>query len=289
LEVETENGPVDLLAIGMASRSPRGFSLVGEPLPDLWDGFAAGELLLISEPYAYHQGLKAGDPLQLYSAGGPRKFRVGAVFRDFGSDRGLLVMAGDVFARYWQDPGISAIGLFLEPGTDLAQVRDRVRAALADLPQGARVRSNREIRAHSLEIFDRTFTVTRVLRLLAVLVAFVGIFSALMAMLLEQERERAILRASGVTRGQLLGLVGLQTGLMGLMAGLLALPLGLAMGRMLIQVINLRSFGWSLQPLMPPGVFADAVLLALAAALLAGLLPAWRSTRIQPASALREE
>jgi putative ABC transport system permease protein len=110
-----------------------------------------------------------------------------------------------------------------------------------------------------------------------------------MAMLLEQERERAILRASGVTRGQLLGLVGLQTGLMGLMAGLLALPLGLAMGRVLIQVINLRSFGWSLQPLTPPGVFADAVLLALAAALLAGLLPAWRSTRIQPASALREE
>ncbi len=289
LEVETERGPVALLAIGLASRSHRGFSLVGEPPPGLWDGFAAGELLLISEPYAYHQGLKVGDPLQLYSADGPRQFRVGAVFRDFGSDRGLLVMAGDVFARYWHDPGISAIGLFLEPGADLDQVQAGVRAALAGLPQGARVRSNREIRAHSLEIFDRTFTVTRVLRLLAVLVAFVGIFSALMAMLLEQGRERAILRATGVTRGQLLGLVSLQTGLMGLMAGLLALPLGLVMGRVLIQVINLRSFGWSLQPLTPPGVFADALLLALAAALLAGLLPAWRSMRIEPAAALREE
>ena len=60
-------------------------------------------------------------------------------------------------------------------------------------------------------------------------------------------------------------------------------------GQMLIEVISLRSFGWSLQPLTPPGVIADALLLALAAALLAGLLPAWRSMRIQPAAALHEE
>ena len=34
---------------------------------------------------------------------------------------------------------------------------------------------------------------------------------------------------------------------------------------------------------------SDTTAVALAAALLAGLLPAWRSTRIQPATALREE
>jgi putative ABC transport system permease protein len=76
---------------------------------------------------------------------------------------------------------------------------------------------------------------------------------------------------------------------MGLMAGLLALPLGLAMATMLIEVINLRSFGWTLDTVFPPGVGAEALTLALLAALLAGLYPARRIARSEPAAALREE
>ncbi len=88
-------------------------------------------------------------------------------------------------------------------------------AALGSLDQPLQVRSNREIRAQSLEIFDRTFAITRVLRLLAIGVAFVGVFSALMALQLERTREHAVLRATGVTPGQLSLLTLLQTGLMG--------------------------------------------------------------------------
>ena len=84
-------------------------------------------------------------------------------------------------------------------------------------------------------------------------------------------------------------LVGLQSGLMGLFAGLLALPLGWVMSHILIHVVNLRSFGWTMQTVLPPSVLAEAVTLALAAALLAGLYPAWRVGRILPALALREE
>ena len=76
---------------------------------------------------------------------------------------------------------------------------------------------------------------------------------------------------------------------MGLFAGLLSLPLGLLMSDVLIDVINKRSFGWSMQHFLPWSVFSDALMLAIVAALLAGIYPAWKSATISPARALREE
>ena len=69
------------------------------------------------------------------------------------------------------------------------------------------IRSNREIRDYSLVIFDRTFAITHVLRLLVVIVAFVGVFSALMAIQLDRQHEYAVLRALGFRRLQLVQLI----------------------------------------------------------------------------------
>ena len=70
-----------------------------------------------------------------------------------------------------------------------------------------------------MEVFDRTFTITIVLRILATSVAFVGVLSAFMILQLERAREVAVLRALGMTRGQVWGVVSTQTGLMGLITG----------------------------------------------------------------------
>jgi putative ABC transport system permease protein len=80
-----------------------------------------------------------------------------------------------------------------------------------------------------------------------------------------------------------------QTGLMGLAAGLLATPLGLGLAVVLVYVINKRSFGWTLDLSLSPAVFVQAVLVALLAALLAGVYPAYAMSRTSPALALREE
>ncbi len=80
-----------------------------------------------------------------------------------------------------------------------------------------------------------------------------------------------------------------ETGLIGLLAGLLALPLGIAQALMLILVINRRSFGWSMGIQLDPSILFQALLLALTAAVLAGLYPAWRMAQTQPAQALRDE
>ena len=165
----------------------------------------------------------------------------------------------------------------------------RVRAATAQADQQLVVRSNRGLRDATLVVFDRTFAITAVLRLLALGVAFVGVLAALMALQLERSRELGVLRATGLTRGQLWGLVTAQSGLMGFAAGLLALPSGAVMAAVMVHVVNRRSFGWTLQMQLPAGMFVQAVAIAVVGAHLAGIYPAWRMARTEPALALREE
>jgi putative ABC transport system permease protein len=162
------------------------------------------------------------------------------------------------------------------------------------LPAGAAsgpliIRSNRALKRLSLEIFDRTFLITGVLRLLAGLVAAIGVLSALTALQLERAREIGVLRAIGLTPGQVWQLVTAQTGLMGLAAGLLALPVGLVLSAIMVYIINRRSFGWTIHLEVAPALLLEALLLAVGTALAAGLVPAWRLVRTSPALALREE
>ena len=109
------------------------------------------------------------------------------------------------------------------------------------------IRSNRALRANALAVFDRTFSIFVALQMLAAVVAFIGVLSALMSLQLERTREIGTLRSIGITRSQLSRLTLLETGLMGAIAGLIAMPTGLVLATILIYIINLRSFGWTLQ------------------------------------------
>ena len=192
------------------------------------------------------------------------------------------------FLRHYRDPGRSGVALTAAPGTAPEALVAAARAA-AEGRQQVQVRSNRDLRETSLAVFDRTFLVTYVLRLLAVGVAFVGVLSALMALQLERRRELAMLRAQGLTPAELRKTVLIQTGLMGLWAGVLAVPLGLVLAAVLVFVVNVRSFGWTLAFSVSTSILVQAVALAVGAAILAGLYPAWRMGRANPAEALREE
>ena len=77
----------------------------------------------------------------------------------------------------------------LKEETDVTNLTEQLQSWAGASDQAVMVRSNKSIRDFSLQVFDRTFAITNVLRLLVVIVAFVGVFSALMALFLEKGRE----------------------------------------------------------------------------------------------------
>lgn len=289
VEVGSPLGATQLHALHLGPRAFRSFQLLAGDRDAVYDRWRAGEGVLISEPYAYRHGLAAGDAIEMRADDGPRRLEVLAVFYDYASDRGLVMMDRGLYDRLFDDPAIQSLGLFLESAS--ASELERVLAELRRrLPtEGLSILPNRQLREASLEIFDRTFRITGVLRLLALAVAFLGILAALMALQLERARELGVLRANGLVPRQVWALVTAQTGLSGLLAGLFALPLGWILAALLIHVINKRSFGWTLVMETPPALLVQTVLLAVLAALLAGLYPAYRMAGSSPALALREE
>ena len=288
LQVESHLGLTQLVALDLAERSYTAFTFIlGEPHA-VWPAFQNEAAVIISEPYAYRHQLSLNDALQLRTDRGEHVFRVVGIFTDYGSDQGIVMMSRHTYDRWWQDALVSSLGVYAEPNTDIDRLVASLRG-LAGAEHEVLIRSNRTLRDASLEIFDRTFTITTVLHLLTTVVAFIGVLSALMALQLERARELGVLRATGYTPGQVWGLMTSQTGLMGLIAGLLAVPVGVGLALILVLVINRRSFGWTLQIEIAPEVLVQAIGMAVVAALLAGLYPALRMARTSPALALREE
>ena len=76
---------------------------------------------------------------------------------------------------------------------------------------------------------------------------------------------------------------------MGAVAGLLSLPLGWLLAVILVDVINVRSFGWTMRLELDPWLFAEALAVSVGAAMLASVYPLLRLQRRSLAAALRQE
>ena len=258
----------------------------GDPAA-VWEKVREGAVI-VSEPFAFRHRLPpTGGAVELLTDRGPRTFPVAGVFYDYATEHGLVLMARNVYERHWDDRGVSSLGVYVAPGRSVEQVTRDLRAALAGT--ALMVTPNRALRDRALAIFDRTFAVTQALRLLAGVVAFIGVWSALVALQVERTRELATLEVLGLTPGQMWALTMLETGFMGAVAGMLSLPLGWLLAAILVHVINVRSFGWTMRLLAEPTVFAQALAVSVAAAMLASVYPVLRLRRRSLAAALRSE
>lgn len=248
--------------------------------------------LLVSEVLADRLGVGEGSTLEMLTPSGPARFPIVAVFYDYSTDGGKLLMDRVLYRSLWHDDLVTVFAVYLNAGSNIDGVREEIterlsRAAGGGLPP--LVISNTELRKEILEIFDRTFLLTYVLEAIAVVIAMLGIVNTLITSVLERRREFATLRAIGGSEEQIrqlvlweaayLGVIGIALGLIG--GGLLSL--------LLIKVINKQSFGWTIQMIIPVGALVQAVGLAMVATLVAGYFPARWAARQPVIDGLREE
>lgn len=288
VQLEDTGGRTQLIVIRMAPGSYAGTEIIDADPDAVWPLWERDDVVLVSEPYAYQHEVSRGDLVQLPTDHGPRPFEVAAVYQSYDINASAMLMSRNVYERHFDDDRVDSIGLYLSEAADPEALMLRI-GEMSEGRQEIRFNSNARIRELSLEIFDRTFVITDVLYWLAVGVAFIGILGAMLALQLERGRELAVLRALGMTPLQLGAMITTQTAVIGLLSGIAAVPLGIMMAYVLIEVINRRAFGWQIDMSIAPGILLSAVVFAIGAALLAGIYPAARAARSQPAAAMREE
>ena len=287
INIESSRGRTELAAYGLNEVAREGFRFKQGAADGIWPAFRQEDAVIVSEPYAWRHGLKPDDVLELRTDNGYRPFRVLGVYKDYGSVQGVVSLSRRTYERHWRDDRYSGFGIYTLPGTDMEQLRSQVQQLAPE--RDLWLQDRNKILQTSLEVFDNTFVVTDILRVLAAIIAFIGVFSALMALQLERSQEHALLRAMGFLPGQVRRLIISETGLLGLVAGLLAVPVGCLITALLILVINRRSFGWTMDLQFSADIVLQGMAFGLAAALLAGIYPAWKISRTEPAEALRKE
>ena len=287
--VESQSGEIQVAATDNDQLPyERLYKSVSLPESEIWQAMENGSVL-ITESLAYSLSITdVGGSINLATNNGMVNFPVIGIYYDYASTAGTIQMPLDVYQRFWGDMSISAIGIHLIPGVDAGVFAQKLRQNLPTV-QSLLIRPNQELRQDVMVVFDRTFAITRALQLLAMIVAFIGILSALGLLQFERQREMGIIRALGLTNREVWSLAMFETLLMGIISGLMAIPAGYTLAQILVDIINQRSFGWSMQLSASPAIFIQAVTVAVIAALLAGVFPAWRMSRMQAVEAIRYE
>ncbi|WP_447986522.1 ABC transporter permease [Nitrospira sp. Nam74] len=251
--------------------------------------------VVVSEVLARTAELQVGDLILLATPSGEQEFPVLGIFLDYATDGGKIVMDRDIYQQLWKDDTTTVIPIYVEGGADRATVRRLLEERVAGMDGSADrqtpliVISNGELRQEIMVIFDRTFTVTYVLELIAIIIAVLGIVNTLVLSVLQRRREFAMLRSIGATIVHVRRLMVWEAGYLGLLGGLLGVLGGMLLSVLLIEVINKQSFGWTIQFFLQPRVVVQALVLALGAAFIAAYIPAQWAVRQSIAEGLRYE
>jgi putative ABC transport system permease protein len=258
----------------------------GEATADVATRLRGEDRVVVSEPLAVRHGLETGDTILLPTPSGVAPFRIEAVFYDYSSEGGLIVIDRGTLIRHRDDEAVSTLAVYLDTNADTLSVQGAIAEAA-----GPRIRISAyaSIRDQILRVFDQTFEVTYALEVIALAVAMLGIANTLAALVLERRPELAMLRFVGAARGQIRRMVVLEAGFIGLLGAGFGLLLGLLLSLLLVYVINFQSFGWTIQLSIPAGFLAQAILAVLVATLAAGLYPSRLALRVDPLRGIRAE
>jgi putative ABC transport system permease protein len=243
---------------------------------------------VVSEPLARRFHLARGDVFPLRTPSGEVPLEIEGVYQDYSSERGTVLMDRGTLRSLYRDPRVNALAVYLKPGVPPETGRQALLTA-AGPDKRLFVRSNAELRVEVLRIFDQTFAITWAMELIALAVAVMGILAALTALILERSHEIAVLRYLGATRFQVQAMVLWEAGLLGSVGCALGAAVGGVLSLLLIYVINLQSFGWTIRLDPPWGFLLASLGLVAFATLGAGIYPARTASRLDTQRALNQE
>ena len=286
-EIEVPMGETEVtMAVIRGER--RQFQFLHGDRTELMRRFHAEPCVFVSESFARRQRVREGDTIELTTQEGLRPFPIAAVFYDYTRDQGIVYMSTENFARFWRDDRVHSVAVYLKPNHRGDEVTKNLWAQFGP-NRHFTIFSNQLLRRRVFEIFDQTFAVTYVLLAISLFVAITGIFLALTILIAERQRELAILRAIGASAGQIRKLLLSETAMLGALAAVIGLASGICLSLVLTGVINRAFFGWTIHLAFPWRTLLFTPVWILVAAVVAGIVPAWRASRMALADNLRDE
>ncbi|HBF49201.1 MAG TPA: multidrug ABC transporter substrate-binding protein, partial [Massilia sp.] len=241
----------------------------------------------VSEAMLDLYGARVGQTIELPLGGKPAPFFIAGVWRDYANQSGSVVIRLADYRALTGETSVTDAAIYA--GSEAAT--DRVEQALRALPFGAALQLARpgDIRAASLQIFDRSFAVTYLLEAIAIVIGLSGVAATFSAQTLARAREFGMLRHVGVTRGQVLGILACEGGLLTTLGLACGFALGLVISLILVFVVNPQSFHWTMQLHLPWGLLATVAAVLVGASVATALVSGRYALSGGPVRAVRED
>ena len=203
---------------------------------------SGAEPALISETFARRFDVLSGGVVELETPAGLQKVSPFGIFCDYGNEFGMAAISSDVWVEWTGANRPINASLFLDDVSKVQETRDRLRIAYPGLD----IRNEKELRNVALGIFEQTFQATNALSLIGLAVAFAGLLLGLFSIFDESTQTWMTLKHLGFSTPHFIFAAGLEGAGIGMAAWVAGAITGLALGWLLVFVINVQSFGWTL-------------------------------------------
>ena len=282
-DVQIAGAPVEVIGIVDHATYRDHWPLL-QSAANAWVRLRPGDAGLVSEQLARRLKLSIGDSIEVPASGGNWTLEIVGIYADYGNPKGQIAVNFAAFTRRFPQAPLTRLGLRV-PRPAIPALMQALRDKF-DL-DGNSLIDQATLKAESTRIFNKTFAVTAALNAFTLGVAGVALLTSLLTLGNSRLPQLAPLWAIGITRRRLAGIELLKTLSVALITSLLALPLGLLVAWCLIAVVNVKAFGWRLPFAVFPWQLVQLLGVAMAAALLAALIPVLKLARMQPASLIK--
>jgi len=282
-ETEIAGAPIEVLGLADHATYRDRWPLL-QSTTNAWVRLRPGDAGFISEQLARRLKLAIGDVVEVPAPGGSWRLEVVGIYADYGNPKGQIAVNFAALVRRFPGIPLTRLGLRVAPAAVPALISGlREKFGLDD----RNLLDQATLKAESTRIFNRTFAVTAALNAFTLGVAGVALLTSLLTLSNSRLPQLAPLWAVGITRRRLAAIELVKTMSVALITTLLALPLGLLVAWCLIAVVNVKAFGWRLPFHVFPLQLFELLGVAMAASLLAALLPVLKLARMQPAQLIK--
>ncbi|MEO6091362.1 MAG: FtsX-like permease family protein [Umezawaea sp.] len=245
-------------------------------------GFKNGDVA-INSSFAKRTGLAVGGVLPLGLGATKQDLKIVAVVD--GLDYSGLVTLDTLTAFQPKTPGFESVMVKLRDGVTAEAGRKAVEK-VTDASPIAIIDSAAETKAQLSTQVDQVLAFIWALIGLAVVIALFGIANTLTLSVLERTRESALLRALGLTKGQLRLMLVIESVLMAVMGAAIGLVLGIGFGWILVKALSTDRVQLAFD--VPVGQIGVMLLAAVVAAVIAAAMPARRAGRTSIVAGMAE-
>jgi putative ABC transport system permease protein len=242
-----------------------------------------GDGIAIASSVADVENLHVGDRLAMtFDRVGARHLPVVAVYDDAKGSMGKFLLGMPGFTSNFSQQLDSAAIVKLRPGVSISAGGDAIRAALAQYPN-VKVQDQASFRADTMSQIDQLLTLLYALLLFTILIALVGIVNTLALSTFERVRELGLLRAVGMTRGDIRAMVRWEAAIVALLGALVGLLVGVVLAWVALKALENKGLGVISMPVAQLVAF---VVVGALAGVLAAVLPARRAARVDVVRAI---